>query len=357
MAVTIADLIKFNNVESTDIINGLFELPYMKPAPFRAGVTYTDGYEKYINGGQGAGSQVIIRQLGGASATKIKANLATAFDYSHANTGDAIKVVPIDDVIKHSEKIYEAVEVARQSKTGASKAQLTLETVIEGSQSLISEYLQDGAILSTNLGTITKTNLKDLLIQDYALLDYVPTVLVVKKQVIAVLMQLITDGDFQANPAETVLRTGILGTILGMNVVYDPYLVDYDYVMYNHEHFSVFNALQAFSIVPATDFDGSYARALMLQGGDAPSVNHGSGSWAVKHETVEFTVSFNVDGGSAVASQTVAWGDKATEPADPTKSSFVFSGWFKDSGKTVAFVFENEIITANTTIYAKWVAE
>jgi len=67
-----------------------------------------------------------------------------------------------------------------------------------------------------------------------------------------------------------------------------------------------------------------------------------------------YTVSFNVNGGSSVASQTITSGQKATRPAtDPTKSGFTFGGWYSDSSCTTEFNF-NTAITQNTTIYTKW---
>ena len=67
-----------------------------------------------------------------------------------------------------------------------------------------------------------------------------------------------------------------------------------------------------------------------------------------------FTVTFNTNGGSAVASQTVADGSKAVKPdTDPTKEGCTFDGWYQDAKFTAAFDF-NTAITADTTIYAKW---
>ena len=67
-----------------------------------------------------------------------------------------------------------------------------------------------------------------------------------------------------------------------------------------------------------------------------------------------FTVTFNTNGGSAVASQTVADGSKAVKPdTDPTKEGCTFDGWYQDATFTAAFDF-NTAITADTTIYAKW---
>ena len=69
-----------------------------------------------------------------------------------------------------------------------------------------------------------------------------------------------------------------------------------------------------------------------------------------------FTVSFNSNGGSAVASQTVEDGSTATKPTDPTKSGYVFAGWYSDSALTTVYNF-NSTISANLTLYAKWVEE
>ena len=73
-----------------------------------------------------------------------------------------------------------------------------------------------------------------------------------------------------------------------------------------------------------------------------------------------YTVSFNSNGGSAVASQEVNEGGKATRPSNPTKTAdsqytYTFENWYKDSACTQLFDF-NTTITANTTLYAKWTA-
>ena len=65
------------------------------------------------------------------------------------------------------------------------------------------------------------------------------------------------------------------------------------------------------------------------------------------------TLSFNVDGGSAVADQVIGTGELAIEPDDPTKALNVFRGWFNEVGLTTPFVWTTPI-TANKTAYAKW---
>jgi len=67
-----------------------------------------------------------------------------------------------------------------------------------------------------------------------------------------------------------------------------------------------------------------------------------------------YTVSFNSNGGSAVADQAVNYNGAATLPAAPTKSGYTFAGWYSDSGLTTTFSFQTTSITADTTLYAKW---
>ena len=66
------------------------------------------------------------------------------------------------------------------------------------------------------------------------------------------------------------------------------------------------------------------------------------------------TVDFNANGGSAVASQTVTWGYRATKPADPTKAGYTFTGWYSDSALTQAYNFSNTLVKSNVTLYAGW---
>ncbi len=66
-------------------------------------------------------------------------------------------------------------------------------------------------------------------------------------------------------------------------------------------------------------------------------------------------VAFETNGGSAIPSQSIAEGGKATKPTnDPTKSGYSFAGWYADEELTTPFDFANTAINANTTIYAKW---
>lgn len=65
-----------------------------------------------------------------------------------------------------------------------------------------------------------------------------------------------------------------------------------------------------------------------------------------------YVVSFETNGGSAVASQSVLEGRTASEVISK-KDNYMFDGWYKDSNLTQKFNF-NTPITTNITLYAKW---
>jgi uncharacterized repeat protein (TIGR02543 family) len=67
-----------------------------------------------------------------------------------------------------------------------------------------------------------------------------------------------------------------------------------------------------------------------------------------------YTVSFNSNGGTAVADLTVVEGAVAEAPSAPTLIGRTFEGWYSDSNLTSRFSFSTTPITASLTLYAKW---
>jgi hypothetical protein len=57
----------------------------------------------------------------------------------------------------------------------------------------------------------------------------------------------------------------------------------------------------------------------------------------------DYTVAFESNGGSAVASQVVVYGATAAIPTPPTKPGFSFAGWYADAELTTAFFFATPI--------------
>ncbi len=69
-----------------------------------------------------------------------------------------------------------------------------------------------------------------------------------------------------------------------------------------------------------------------------------------------YTVTFNTNGGSQVASQSVNHNGTASMPSQPTKAGQVFVGWYEDSDFSTPFDFSKKIVQ-DTTVYARFVDE
>ena len=71
---------------------------------------------------------------------------------------------------------------------------------------------------------------------------------------------------------------------------------------------------------------------------------------------VTFTVTFNSDGGSEVAAQSVVSGEKAVKPEDPTKTGYKFNGWYVLVGEEYQLYDFETPVTSDLTLVANWVA-
>lgn len=83
--------------------------------------------------------------------------------------------------------------------------------------------------------------------------------------------------------------------------------------------------------------------------------------WRIYHiptrpTTKTYTVTFESNGGSEVASQTVKKGGQVEEPEAPIKDNYIFEGWYTDSELTSQYDFSSAVRN-NITLYAKWKSE
>lgn len=74
-----------------------------------------------------------------------------------------------------------------------------------------------------------------------------------------------------------------------------------------------------------------------------------------KWTTVTYTITFETNGGSAIAPITVAKGSTAQKPIAPTKSGVAFDNWYKEAALTTVYDF-NTAVNADMTLYAKWIS-
>ena len=71
-------------------------------------------------------------------------------------------------------------------------------------------------------------------------------------------------------------------------------------------------------------------------------------------KTEKYTVTFDSDGGTEIASVQVEKGKKITKPEDPSKEHYVFDGWYLEDTE---WIFESDTVTKNTALTAKWTPE
>ncbi|OKL36236.1 InlB B-repeat-containing protein, partial [Domibacillus mangrovi] len=74
-----------------------------------------------------------------------------------------------------------------------------------------------------------------------------------------------------------------------------------------------------------------------------------------KWVSIPYNVKFESNQGSAVADIVTAYGEKLSQPADPTKEGYTFDGWYKDSGLTKKWDFDKDTVKDHLTVYAKWI--
>ena len=74
--------------------------------------------------------------------------------------------------------------------------------------------------------------------------------------------------------------------------------------------------------------------------------------WSIVSPTT-FTVTFESNGGSAVAAQTVNYGSTVSYLDSPTRDGYTFAGWYRDITLNSEYYFYDSVIK-NITLYAKW---
>jgi uncharacterized repeat protein (TIGR02543 family) len=67
-----------------------------------------------------------------------------------------------------------------------------------------------------------------------------------------------------------------------------------------------------------------------------------------------YSVTFDSQGGSAVASQNVNHGGQVTEPTAPTWTGYTFGGWYEELECINAWDFDTDTVISDVTLYAKW---
>lgn len=106
--------------------------------------------------------------------------------------------------------------------------------------------------------------------------------------------------------------------------------------------------------VPGTSIPGTSTPGTSNPGTSDPGTSSPGSSSSVP--VSKYTVTFNANGhGTAPDAQIIEEGKKASEPTALTAEGYTFHGWYKEAACTNKWDFAVDTVTADTTLYAKWV--
>ncbi|SIQ30029.1 InlB B-repeat-containing protein [Domibacillus enclensis] len=80
----------------------------------------------------------------------------------------------------------------------------------------------------------------------------------------------------------------------------------------------------------------------------------GNMTLTARWEINEYTLSFDSNDGSEVEAQEVTYNEKAQQPSQPTKAGHTFAGWYADEALETEWNFDEDVVTEDVTLYAKW---
>lgn len=112
-----------------------------------------------------------------------------------------------------------------------------------------------------------------------------------------------------------------------------------------------------YTYLPALDYStGNYA--ITDSYGDRGVVPTTYERYYLEKQVTKYTLTFNTNGGSAVSPVSLAAGTaiKASQPAAPTKTGYIFAGWYYDAAlsDSQAVNWNTDKLNGNRTVYAKW---
>lgn len=109
-------------------------------------------------------------------------------------------------------------------------------------------------------------------------------------------------------------------------------------------------------MLPAEDeqrINENFCRVLDLVDDDAEDITDIQKDITALFALAKVSVTFDSDGGSTVDPQLIPYDSAATEPVDPTKEDYTFTGWTLDGE---AFDFSTKL-KEDTELVATWAAE
>lgn len=380
--------LRYDNIATVDTrFAPILEKNLWKDVTFVPNVSFTTKYQMKAG-------QIYVRKLRPVNVKTAKATASGGLDFSHTHTQDDLIPIFIDENFSASEKVYQAVENARESATGAQTMEVVVNSVKEQFQlHALSVLVGEGRISSITAATTVDSVKENILASRKALRDEGanPDILIASTKVFGFLLEK-AGKEYFPNSNEEVLRTGAVGKYYNFNV-YESNLIDdtgetgdVEFVLYDHEAYSILYALETVRMVDAgKDFVGSYAQAQMVAGFKVtlPEAVNVKKIGSVTTNNVKFVLNstkyFDDQGNMYSSSDTgleqatfttatdiivaVQQGFKVdlgavathvTETSVPLNDDLEFVGWYYDN-ETFEFEFAgNRPINKALTLYARW---
>ena len=104
---------------------------------------------------------------------------------------------------------------------------------------------------------------------------------------------------------------------------------------------------------PGYSFDGWYTSISYTTEWDPTSRITNNITVYAKWTRITYVITFDSNGGTSVDPITVAQGELAQRPRNPSKTGYRFTGWYTDINLTTAFNWDKKI-DGNMTLYASW---
>jgi hypothetical protein len=245
---------------------------------FQPGVTFTDKYTL------GAAGQIFIHKLGKVTVTVGEPGQ----DFSDTNTADATIAITLNKAFRRSEKIYGATAAAVAYPIAASHLEQALADIREGWNKEAALVILQEKYNFTNANVVgpasvlgstvalTKDNVYKSIVDDRAALVATgarPDALIVSPATYALLLQ--SEEFVRASDlAFETAQSGIVGRVAGLNCLEYQGLpagfsmtlsgtpTDYsvEYIMLDHDAFSIVTNVEVIRLVDSERFNGSLAQ-------------------------------------------------------------------------------------------------
>ena len=250
---------------------------------FQPGVTFTDKYTL------GAAGQIFIHKLGKVTVTVGEPGQ----DFTNTNTADSTIAITLNKAFRRSEKIYGATAAAVAYPIAASHLEQALADIRqawnkEAAQVIFAEKVNQssgavsgpGSVLGTT--ALTAANIYKSVVDDRAVLVSAgaePDALIVSPATYAFLLQ--SEEFVKASDlARETVSTGQLGAVSGMAVFEyqglpagldvnqdgTEALRDVEYIMLDHDAFSIVTNVEVIRLIDSPDFNGSLAQIEIVSG-------------------------------------------------------------------------------------------